>query len=242
MLSNGPIGVSGSTLIPFAYNTTTNSYPSNVRVANDVQVVTVAANTAQAGAVAVITPSDQDSLIGGHQVILGAGVKTDITIEVTAEDGTTTETYRVTIYRTRTQPSTDATLSALSLSDVTLSPAFVSARREYIGSTTISAELTTLSYTADVGARMVDIQDNSGTGGAAGDPIPDADRTAPGHQVRLNPAGQATVIYVTVTSGGHGRRRHHDGIQNHSLPRRRGQLGRYVASPHPEWHYAESGI
>ena len=48
---------------------------------------------------AVVTPSDQDSLTPGHQVILSAGAKTDITIEVTAEDGTTTDTYSVTIYR-----------------------------------------------------------------------------------------------------------------------------------------------
>ena len=42
-------------------------------------------------------------------------------VEVTAEDGTTTDTYSVTIYRERRVPSNDADLSALSLSGVTLS-------------------------------------------------------------------------------------------------------------------------
>ena len=58
---------------------------------------------AHMGAMAVITPSDgrRDAGNPGHQVLLGAGTKTDITVVVTAEDGTTTETYSVTIYRER---------------------------------------------------------------------------------------------------------------------------------------------
>ena len=102
----------------------------SINVLNDVSVVTVAANTSNLGAVAVITPPDQDSLATatGHQVLLRAGAETNIMVAVTAEDGTTTETYSVTIYRARTQPSSDADLSALSLSGVTLSSAFDSAK------------------------------------------------------------------------------------------------------------------
>ena len=94
--------------------------------------VTVRTSTDHAGAMAVSTPSDQrpDSANPGHQVLLGAGAKTDITVVVTAEDGTTTETYSVTIYRQRRTgaESDDNTLSALSLSGVTLSPAFASGK------------------------------------------------------------------------------------------------------------------
>ena len=85
------------------------------------------------GAEAVITPSDQDSLITGHQVVLRSGAKTEITVVVTAEDGTTTDTYSVTIYRQRRVLSDDANLSALSLSDVTLSPAFAASKISYTG-------------------------------------------------------------------------------------------------------------
>ena len=45
---------------------------------------------------------------------------------VTAEDTTTTKTYMVTVTREATTLSTDATLSALALSGVTLDPTFVS--------------------------------------------------------------------------------------------------------------------
>ena len=68
--------------------------------------------------IATIMPADQDSNMAGHQVNLTRGAKTDITITVTAEDGST-ETYSITIYRARRTASADADLSMLSLSDVT---------------------------------------------------------------------------------------------------------------------------
>ena len=168
----------------FTYAPADKSYP-NVRVGNDVQVVTVTTNTAQDGAMVVITPPDQDSLVGGHQVILGVAAKTNITITVTAEDGITTDTYNVTIYRARDPESMDANLSALSLSDVVLTPSFDPDKRDYVGSAATSTELTTLSYTADIGARMVAIRDDSGTDGAPGGivDIPDVDSDpSNGHQ------------------------------------------------------------
>ena len=191
-LSDGEIGAIGSTAIAFEYNDTTNSYPSNVRVANGVDAVSVAANTAHDGAVAVITPADQDSLTDGHQVLLGAGAKTDITVEVTAEDGTTTKTYSVTIYRARLVASDDADLSALSLSGVTLSPAFASDKIEYTGRAPYSTNEPTVSYTADVGA-TVTIEDNNG------DVIADADANASGRQVDID-AGVVTEINVVVVA------------------------------------------
>ena len=185
----------------FEYSPDNKSYP-DVRVDNSVQIVTVTANPMQAGAVAVITPSDQDSLNGGHQVILRSAAKNEITIEVTAEDGTTTDTYSVTIYRERLSPSSDAKLSALSLSGVALAPAFDPDKDEYIGSTTDTTEMTTVSYTADVGA-MVEIDDGSADADAdaamSAAALADDDTATPGHQVLLSPEGQATVITVTVT-------------------------------------------
>ena len=125
-----------------------------MRVGNGVRAVTVAANTTHDGAVAVITPSDQDSETDDHQVLLRAGAKTNITVEVTAEDGTTTDTYSVTIYRLRRVASSDADLSALSLSGMTLSPAFASNKTSYTGRVPYGTDETTVSYTADVGATV----------------------------------------------------------------------------------------
>ena len=180
----------------FTYLPATKSYP-NVRVENEVQTITVAPTTAQMGAMAVITPSDQDSLSSGHQVVLGAGAKTDITIEVTAEDGITTDTYSVTIYRERRVESDDADLSALSLSGVVLTPPFASDKTDYIGSAANSTQMTTVSYTADIGAQMVEISAVVG-GGTAVDADADNDLSN-GYQVRLT-RGRATVITIMVTA------------------------------------------
>ena len=114
---------------------------------NGVRTVTVVTNTTQLGAVAVITPSDQDTEADGHQVLLSPGAKTDITVKVTAEDGTTTETYSVTIYRARQTPSSDADLSVLRLSGVTLSSSFDSDKTSYSGRAPYGTDETTVTYT-----------------------------------------------------------------------------------------------
>ena len=158
------------------------SYP-NVRVENGVDAVTVAATPANLGAKATISPSDEDSVTDLHQVLLAAGEKTDITVEVIAEDGRTTETYSVTIYRERRVPSVDADLSALRLSGVTISPSFDSANITYTGRAAYSTNETTVTATADIGATSVEIMPND---------VPDS---ASGHQVAL---GEGVITSITV--------------------------------------------
>ena len=190
-LRDGPISVEGSAAITFEYSETTMSYPPNMRLATGIRAVTVAYITDDDGAVAVITPSDQDSETLDHQVLLRAGAKTNITVKVTAEDGTTTETYSVTIYRERRLKSDNEDLSALSLSGITLSPAFASNKMSYMGRAAYSTEKTTVSYGADIGAD-VEIQNAEGVviPDVGGDP-------SNGHQVALN-AGENNVINVVV--------------------------------------------
>ena len=187
---NARLGASGlsftETVTGFAYATDIMSYP-NVRTANEVAVVTVAASAAQLGAMVVITPSDQDSVSANHQVVLPAGAKTDIMVKVTAEDGTTTETYSVTIYRQRRVASDDADLSALSLSGVTLSPAFDPAKIDYTGTGVYNARLTTVMATPDIGAMSVVITP------------PDSNDDVPGHQVALT-RNSVVDIMVVVTA------------------------------------------
>ena len=76
-----------------------------------------------------------------------AGMVTTITITVTAEDGTTTKTYVVKVYRENLEESEDATLSALSLSDGMLDPAFMSDRMEYDARVGSDVSEVTVSYT-----------------------------------------------------------------------------------------------
>ncbi|NIK78515.1 hypothetical protein FHS15_003653 [Paenibacillus castaneae] len=114
------LSLSGATLSPtFASGTLT--YTANV--ANNVTSTTVSASTSDA--VATIAAAD----LGSKQLIVGENT---FTVHVTAEDGITNKNYTVTVTRAA---SSDAALSALALSGVTMSPTFDS---------------DTLAYTADV--------------------------------------------------------------------------------------------
>ena len=70
-----------------------------------------------------------------------------ITVEVTAEDGATTQTYTVTV--TRQAPATDATLSALSLSGITLTPTFAAAATTYTATVDYAVEETDVTPTTN---------------------------------------------------------------------------------------------
>ena len=86
------------TLSPaFVSGTTHEGYTASV--ASGVATATVTATATHDEAEAVITPTDADSNTAGHQVNLTAGDTTEITVEVTAEDGATTKTYTVTVTR-----------------------------------------------------------------------------------------------------------------------------------------------
>ena len=98
-LSGGTVKAGSTTLVTFASGTT--SYTASV--ANGVDEVTFAPTTNHASATVrylkgtdVLT--DVDSTDDGHQVTLDVGTNA-ITVEVTAEDGTTTQTYTVTVTR-----------------------------------------------------------------------------------------------------------------------------------------------
>ena len=126
------LSLSGITLTPtFAAAATT--YTATVDYAVEETDVTPTTNHAGAGYViklgGVIDAAGSLGLAEGDNVI---------TVEVTAEDGATTQTYTVTV--TRQAPgiklggvidATDATLSALSLSGITLTPTFAAAATTY---------------------------------------------------------------------------------------------------------------
>ena len=111
------------------FDSTTTSY--SARVENSVSETTVTPTLNHSGASHVIKLGGVTDADGVISLSVGSNV---IAIEVTAEDGNSTQTYTVTVTRAA-PPSTDATLSALMLRDIdfgTFAP-------------------TTTSYTAKVG-------------------------------------------------------------------------------------------
>ena len=135
--------------------------------------------------------ADLDTLAAGHQVDLVEGANT-IQVEVTAEDGATTRTYTVALTRAA-QADTDATLSALELSDGTLSPLFAPDVTAYTASVPNAVERITVTAVESDSAATVEFLDG------AGDALADLDLAATGHQVGLEVG--ANTIQVAVTAG-----------------------------------------
>ncbi|MDE0659869.1 MAG: carboxypeptidase regulatory-like domain-containing protein [Gammaproteobacteria bacterium] len=68
-------------------------------VTNDVAMATIEATATDANATVAYAGADADSVMAGHQVALTAGMANAETVTVTAEDGTTTADYTVTVNR-----------------------------------------------------------------------------------------------------------------------------------------------
>ena len=111
--------------------------------------VTASAHAGAAFEVKLNGVVNQDGVV---PLVVGAG--NVIAIEVTAQDGVTTQSYTVTVTRAR---SADATLSGLPLMGVggefvALSPVFASGVTVYTASVANSVTETTVTATADAGA------------------------------------------------------------------------------------------
>ena len=122
----------------FAAGTT--SYTA--KVANSVSRTTVTPTVNDSGASYVIKLGGVTDADGTISLAVGSN---SITVEVTAEDGQTTKTYTVTVTRA---PSTDATLSGLSLSDVNLGT-FASGTTTYAADVASSVTETTVTPTVN---------------------------------------------------------------------------------------------
>ena len=136
----------------FASGTT--SYTADVT--NSVSQTTVTPTVNDSGATYVIKLGGVTDADGVVSLSVGSNV---ITIEVTAEDDTTTQTYTVTVTRlvlvSLLQKSTDATLSALTLSDINIGT-FVSGTTSYSCQCANSVTQTTVTPTVnDSGATYV---------------------------------------------------------------------------------------
>ena len=102
------LSLSDSMLSPsFAVDTLT--YTGSVR--NVVSMTTVTATPHDDGATVAIVPADADDVTDGHQVALPVG-DTAISVTVTAENGTTMQTYTVTVTRAEAQEEAVTTVPA----------------------------------------------------------------------------------------------------------------------------------
>ena len=121
---------------------TTTSY--SAQVANTVTQTTVTPTVNHSGASYVIKLDGIEDADGDVSLAVGPNV---ITIEVTAEDGETTKTYTVTVTRAGL-PSTDATLSALTLSGVNFGT-FAAGTTSYTAQVAYSVAETTVTPTVN---------------------------------------------------------------------------------------------
>ena len=123
----------------------TTAYTASVD--NAVSSTTVTATPNDASAVVTITDPDGSTEAGPRTVSLAVG-ETAIKVEVTAEDGETTQSYTVTVTRAAAPLSTDATLSALALSGIDIgtfdaeTTAYAATVAHDVSSTTVTATAT----------------------------------------------------------------------------------------------------
>ena len=191
-LANNGLTLDAGVWTPPTYSPSRTDY--RVVVGNGVGSVTVSANAADVGADVDIMPADTDSNVAGDQVSLTVGAETSITVTVTAEDGSTTKTYTVAVYRERAPKSDDATLSALTLDGAVLSPAFDSNVTTYTARAAYGSDEVTLSYTSDIGAVEIDVQ-----GGRPSSVLNTVSMSRRSATVRLYTTGE-TQIEIDVTA------------------------------------------
>ena len=140
--------LSGLTLSGVNYGsfyTATTAY--NASVAHEVDETTVTPTTNDDGASYVVKLDDAVDEDGTVQLAVGANA---VSVVVTAEDGETTKTYTVTVTRAEPPVSTDATLSALTLSGVDFG-AFDPAATEYAADAANGVSETTVTPTTNDG-------------------------------------------------------------------------------------------
>jgi len=134
------LSVSSGSLVPtFAGSTT--AYAVNVGYA--VSSITLTPTVNQTSATVTVAGASVVSGSASGGVALNVG-SNSIAVVVTAQDGTTTRTYTVTVTRAA---SIDATLSALTLSSGALSPAFASGTVTYTASVANSVSSLTVTPT-----------------------------------------------------------------------------------------------
>ena len=172
--------------------------------------ITATANDSVGAVVDIVSPADKNPSTARHDIVLTAGQTTEIEVMVTAEDTSVTRTFTASVYRKNLNPSDDATLSSLELSDATLMPDFASDTMGYTANAAFSTTQVTVSATTNDDAGGARVAYGSGAGTMADPFMPgtgDDDEMMAGHQVALGAPGSDTDITVQVTA--------EDGTEDH---------------------------
>jgi len=154
--------LSSGTLSPtFAGGTT--SYTATV--SNATSTITVTPTVSDSNATVKVNTVTVASGSASAAIPLNVGANT-ITTEVTAQDGTTTQTYTTTVTRS-TPPSNVATLSAMTISSGTLSPGFASGTASYTASVTNATASITVTPTVTQANATITVNGAAVTSGSA---------------------------------------------------------------------------
>jgi hypothetical protein len=174
--------ISSGTLTPsFASGTLT--YTASV--ANSVASVTVTPTVTEAHASVTVNSTPVTSGSPSGNINLNVG-NTTITVEVTAQDTTTKQVYTITVTRAQ---SSDASLSNLTISSGTLTPAFSSNNYSY--SANVSNAVTSVTVTPTVHDSTATVRVNS-ISVASGQPS---------GNINLNVGSNTITVMVTAQDG-----------------------------------------
>ena len=174
-------GTSDVTLTP-AFDAETVSYTASVE--HSVSSVTVTPTVNESHATVTVDGTAVNSGEASSAVSLTAGEANDIEVVVTAEDTSVTKTYTVSVTRAG---SPDATLSGLTISDGTLTPAFDSTRTAYTAAVANSVASVTVTPTVNESNATIAVNGSAVDSGTASQAI-------------SLTAGQATDVNVVVTA------------------------------------------
>ena len=162
-LSN--LALSSGTLVP-AFASGTTSYSASV--ANTITSITVTPTTTDATATVMVNGTAVGSGAVSNAINLTVGANT-ITTVVTAQDGTTKDTYTVIVNRA---PSSIATLSNLTLSSGSLTPVFSSIITSYVAGVSNTTTSITVTPTATDPTAAVTVNGTAVSSGSASGAIP----------------------------------------------------------------------
>ena len=196
MVGGKSVSVSG-----FDGSDTTADYSTGV--ANGVNSMALSATPNHSGAIVVIQTGggaldptdpgwtvDEDGMVG---LAIGAN---NILIEVTAENGSTVSNYFLVITRAAASASSDAKLSGLTLSGITISPPFSANTMMYSADVPVNIASTTVTATAATTATSVVIM--SDTDDSIGADLNTTDVHITSHSIDLS--GGDNVITIMVTA------------------------------------------
>ena len=158
------LSISSGTLDP-VFDSPTLNYA--VSVDNTVSSVTLTPTANQTDATITVNGASVLSGTASQSINLTAGVATPISILVTAPDGTTFDTYIVTVTRALPGVSSDATLSALSVSGAVLTPTFSSNTISYSSIVTNSITSVTVTPTRNQADATIKVNGTTVASGSA---------------------------------------------------------------------------